>query len=104
MACPMAVAAVRGSLMAGLLCEKCHPSKFKKVLELPLEMIDAEALKGYVMYALFFDMTGALFCDDPDCRLYNAHWQEDLIRAQLDGEFEFCRKHRGFLNRLACLQ
>jgi hypothetical protein len=60
-----------------------------------------EVMKGYVMQALFYHMTGNPFCDDPDCRLYNAHWQEELIRAQLDGKYEFCRNHLRFLNRLA---
>jgi len=58
-----------------------------------------EVMKGYVMRALFFHLTGNPFCDHPDCRLYNAHWQEELIRAQLDGKYEFCRDHRKSLNR-----
>ena len=62
-----------------------------------------EVIKGYTMQALFFHMTGDPFCDDPDCRLYNAHWQEELIRAQLTGNSEFCREHWRFLNGLACL-
>jgi hypothetical protein len=58
-----------------------------------------EVMKGYVMQALLFHLTGNPFCDHPDCRLYNAHWQEELIRAQLDGKYEFCRDHRKSLNR-----
>jgi hypothetical protein len=58
-----------------------------------------EAVKGYVMQAFIFHMTGYPFCDDPDCRLYNAHWQEELIRAQVDGRYEFCPKHQEILNR-----
>jgi hypothetical protein len=61
----------------------------------------SEVLKGYVIQALLFHMTGNPFCDDPDCRLFNAHWQEELIRAQLDGKYEFCRNHHQFMNRLA---
>jgi hypothetical protein len=59
-----------------------------------------DVLKGYVLQALIFHMTGNPFCDDPDCRLYNAHWQEDLIRAQLNGQYEFCPSHQGILNRI----
>ncbi len=59
-----------------------------------------EVMKGYVMQALFFHMTGDPFCDDPDCRLYNAHWQEELIRAQVGGRYEFCPNHLGILNRI----
>jgi hypothetical protein len=58
-----------------------------------------EVIKGYVMQVLFFHKTGNPFCDDPDCRLYNAHWQEELIRAQLEGRYEFCGGHRKILNR-----
>ena len=60
-----------------------------------------EVIKGYVIQALLFHMSGNPFCDDPDCRLYNAHWQEELIRAQLAGKYEFCRNHHQFLDRLA---
>jgi hypothetical protein len=60
-----------------------------------------EVIKGYVMQVLFFHKTGNPFCDDPDCRLYNAHWQEELIRAQLEGKYEFCMDHRRFLKRLS---
>ena len=55
-----------------------------------------DAMKGYAMQCLFFHATGQPFCDDPECRLYNAHWQEELIRAQF-GEVEFCEKHREML-------
>jgi len=51
-----------------------------------------EVAKGYAMQAVFFHMTGDPFCDDPDCRLFNAHWQEELLRSQLSGP-EFCERH-----------
>jgi len=54
------------------------------------------AMKGYAAQCLFFHATGEPFCDDPECRLYNAHWQEELIRAQF-GEVVFCAKHREML-------
>jgi len=53
-----------------------------------------DALKGYVAQAYEYATTGEEFCDDPDCRLYNAHRQEGLVRAQLgDGS---CEKHRRY--------
>jgi hypothetical protein len=52
-----------------------------------------EAAKGYVMQAAAYRLTGAAFCDDPDCRLFNAHWQRELLRAQLGTEREFCEAH-----------
>lgn len=57
-----------------------------------------EVLKGYVMQALFFHATGDPFCEDRDCRLYNAHWQEEVIRAQLNSRYEFCPRHREMLD------
>ena len=57
-------------------------------------------LKGYVAQALFYHMTGDPFCQDKTCRLYNAHWQEELIEAQLTGD-DFCSTHVAFLSQLA---
>lgn len=53
-----------------------------------------DALKGYVLQALFLHVTGTPFCDDPDCRLFNAHWQSELIRAQLRHAADLCDAHR----------
>jgi len=54
-------------------------------------------MKGYVAQALFYHMTGEPFCQDKTCRLYNAHWQEELIHAQLTGD-DFCPTHAAFLS------
>jgi hypothetical protein len=59
-----------------------------------------EILKGYAMQALFFHLSGEPFCEDPDCRLFNSHWQEEVLHAQLDGRYEFCPKHEEVLKRL----
>jgi hypothetical protein len=58
-----------------------------------------EVLKGYVMQAVFYSLTGDPFCDDKGCRLYNAHWQEDLIFAQLESG-RFCPRHAGLLQSM----
>ncbi len=60
-----------------------------------------EVMKGYVMQALFFHITGNPFCKNKNCRLYNAHWQEDLIQAQLTSKSDFCLPHEKILTRLA---
>ncbi|MFQ5976408.1 MAG: DUF6775 family putative metallopeptidase, partial [Candidatus Hydrothermarchaeales archaeon] len=52
-----------------------------------------EVAKGFVMQALVYFLTTDAFCEDPNCRLLDAHKQEDLIRSQLEGE-EFCGKHK----------
>jgi len=59
-----------------------------------------EVMKGYVMQALFFHVTGNPFCKNKNCRLYNAHWQEDLIQTQLTSKNDFCRQHEKILTRL----
>lgn len=59
------------------------------------------ALEGYVMQAVIYHLSGDAFCSDPDCRLFNAHWQEEVIRCQLQGDYELCPVHRELLERLA---
>jgi len=56
-----------------------------------------EVTKGYVMQAVCYTLTGNPFCEDRGCRLYNAHWQEELIFAQLESEYEFCPRHSELL-------
>lgn len=51
-----------------------------------------DALKGYVLQAVHLVETGTAFCETQQCRLYNAHYQADLIAAQLR-EPEFCARH-----------
>ena len=57
-----------------------------------------EVAKGYATQAVFCHSTGNPFCADEGCRLYNAHWQEELIFAQLESEYEFCQRHIELLN------
>jgi len=59
-----------------------------------------EAAKGYALQAIFYQLTGDPFCSDPYCRLYNAHWQEELIRAQLESPYELCPNHQRILDLL----
>lgn len=59
-----------------------------------------EVMKGYAMQAILYHLTGDAFCDDKNCRLYNAHWQEEMINAQLGSEYEFCDLHESVLRYL----
>jgi len=57
-----------------------------------------DIMKRYVMQAIFYHwFLEEPFCDKKYCRLYNAHWQEEVI-AQLKGK-EFCAEHQKVLNR-----
>jgi putative metallopeptidase DUF6775 len=54
---------------------------------------------GFVLQILFFFITeGDPFCTDIGCRLYNAHWQEELIYSQLKAG-NLCDKHYGLLQQ-----
>lgn len=59
-----------------------------------------EVIKGYAMQAIFSHLTGDPFCSDVNCRLFNAHWQEELLRAQITAPEEFCRQHEEALQVL----
>ncbi|MFB6283349.1 MAG: DUF6775 family putative metallopeptidase [Halobacteria archaeon] len=52
-----------------------------------------EALKGYVLQAVEYRMTGEAFCENEGCRLHNAHRQSEVVENQLQ-EPEFCDDHR----------
>jgi len=58
-----------------------------------------EVLKGYASMATFYQFFGEAFCSDKNCRLYNAHWQEELLRAQLSRP-GFCNYHEGLRKSL----
>lgn len=56
--------------------------------------------RGYAMQAVFYALTGDPFCEDKGCTLYNAHWQEELIFAQLESGYELCPRHTGLLQEV----
>ncbi len=57
-----------------------------------------EVLVGYALQAVAYAATGNPFCPDRDCRFFDAHYQTDLIRAQLEGD-KFCDYHKSLLER-----
>ena len=59
-----------------------------------------EVAKGYTMQAVVYQLTGEAFCADPDCRLFNAHWQAELLRAQLGAQPQCCARHEALLAEL----
>jgi hypothetical protein len=55
------------------------------------------AAVGYALQALFFFITeGNPFCNNINCRLYNAHWQEELINSQIQSR-RLCDEHAALL-------
>lgn len=60
-----------------------------------------EVMKGYVLQVLLYHLTGDPFCGDVDCCLYNAHWQEEVIRSQLvKSKGGFCSCHQEVVAQL----
>lgn len=103
--------------ITGLVEAPAKPKEFyiKKQMGVPVESLKkeyqgrfvdhgdlrmTEVLKGYAMQALFFHLSGEPFCEDPDCRLFNSHWQEEVLHSQVNGQYEFCPKHEAILKGL----
>lgn len=50
-----------------------------------------EIIESLVIQSLYFFKEGEAFCEDTNCRLFNSHWQEDLMR--LSKSKTLCKKH-----------
>jgi len=55
--------------------------------------------EGYLLQAIIYYETGEAFCEQRDCRLFNAHWQKDLFFSQLENR-KFCEKHQKIISEL----
>jgi len=42
-----------------------------------------QIMRGYTLQAIFHHLFNQPFCEDKKCQLYNAHWQEEVINAQI---------------------
>jgi hypothetical protein len=58
-----------------------------------------EIIEGYVLQAIFYYETGDAFCDNNLCRLFNAHWQKDLLISQIENK-KMCEKHEEILSKM----
>ncbi|TAK17911.1 MAG: hypothetical protein EPO37_06050 [Nitrosarchaeum sp.] len=59
----------------------------------------SKIIEGYLLQAIFYFETGEAFCDKTECRLFNAHWQKDLLYSQLEYG-KLCETHQQVLKRL----
>jgi hypothetical protein len=59
----------------------------------------SEIIEGYLLQAIMYYETGDAFCENKECRLYNAHWQKDLLHLQLKNK-KLCKKHENNLKKL----
>ena len=91
--------ALIGSGMERELVEEELKSEFKgRFIDYNDERM-TEIVKGYAMQAYFYHLKFDPFCEDKSCRLYNAHWQKEMIHAQLEGK-DFCERHERILERI----
>jgi hypothetical protein len=58
-------------------------------------------LLGMCAQAIMYHVAGEASCPDIHCLLYNAHWQEELIRAMVENEQKFCAHHRQTIEDLS---
>ncbi len=88
-------------LMTDFTKEKINDIKEKYKGEF-LEYNDSrlsEIVEGYLLQGIMYYETGDVFCEDKECRLYNAHWQKDLLHSQLENK-KLCKRHQEKLNEL----
>lgn len=76
--------------------KKKHKEEFIDYDDLRLN----EVIKGYLMQVVFYYLLGDPFCADKNCRLYNAHYQKELIHSQILSPYEFCKFHQNVLKKV----
>lgn len=61
-----------------------------------------EGIKSLLLQAFFYSEFGETFCSEKECRLFNPHWQEEVINALVkkEGELGLCSKHEEMLYKL----
>ncbi|MGI9565610.1 MAG: DUF6775 family putative metallopeptidase [Nitrosopumilus sp.] len=59
----------------------------------------SDIIEGYLLQVILYHETGDAFCEEKHCRLYNAHWQKDLLFSQLESK-KFCKRHLEILDNL----
>jgi hypothetical protein len=62
----------------------------------------SKIIEGYLLQAIFYFETGEAFCDKTECRLFNAHWQKDLLYSQLENG-KLCEPHQRILKKLTMM-
>jgi len=64
-----------------------HDSRLHKIAE------------GYLLQGIMYYETGEAFCEEKECRLFNAHWQKDLIYSQIENR-KVCKRHSEIMDKL----
>ena len=58
-----------------------------------------DIVEGILLQIIFYYETGDAFCDNSQCRLFNAHWQKDLFISQIENK-KICEKHEKVLSKM----
>lgn len=56
-----------------------------------------EVCKGYILQALYYQMTGETGCTDPECRLHIVPTHVETLETQVTGKRGLCERHRDLL-------
>ena len=59
----------------------------------------SKVIEGYLLQAIFYYEVGEPFCEDSRCRLFNSHWQKDLLDSQLKTR-KLCELHQKILKKI----
>lgn len=85
-----------------LLCYSKEPELFAEVeneyrgkfIEYNDKRINS-IIEGLSMQSIWYFIQGDPFCNDSNCRLFNSHWQEEIIRLNMNRNI--CKKHLDFI-------
>ena len=58
-----------------------------------------QIVEGYLLQTIVYYETGEAFCENRECRLFNAHWQKDLLYSQVENK-TICQKHLKAINQI----
>lgn len=58
-----------------------------------------DIVEGLLLQIIFYYETGDAFCENNQCRLFNAHWQKDLFISQIKNK-KICEKHEKILSKM----
>lgn len=61
-----------------------------------------DVAKGYALQVAMYHITKEAFCSEPACRLFNAHWQSELLLAQVESG-GLCGRHEAVASRVRTL-
>ena len=58
-----------------------------------------DIVEGLLLQIIVYYETGDIFCENNQCRLFNALWQKDLLISQIENK-KICEKHEKILNKM----